>query len=121
MAIRPPESKLTVGLAIELIALLMDGTMMPATQRGEIRERRWSALSPVTDVVALDESAVAPGKSTTAVPMMQCSPQRCRYRPSSCSDLRDAAVGIMPHDHARRVAGEPLGRFRGNACAAVDD
>ena len=73
MAIRSPESKLTVGLAIELIALLMDGTMMPATQRGEIRERRWSALSPVTDVVALDESAVAAGKSTTAVAMMQCS------------------------------------------------
>ena len=40
---------------------------------------------------------------------------------SSCSDLRDAAVGIMPHDHASRIAGQPLGRFRGNACAAVYD
>jgi hypothetical protein len=31
LAIRSPESKLTVGLTIELIALLMDSAMMPAT------------------------------------------------------------------------------------------
>jgi len=71
LAIGSPESKLTVGLAIELIALLMDGAMMPATQRGEIRERRGSALSPVTDVVALDESAVAAGKATALVTMLK--------------------------------------------------
>ncbi len=71
MAIRSTEAKLTAGLAIELIALLMDGAMMPATQRGEIRERRGSALSPVTDVVALDEARAAAGEATALVTMLK--------------------------------------------------
>ncbi len=71
MAIRSTEAKLTAGLAIELIALLMDGAMMPATQRGEIRERRGSAPSPVTNVVALDEAHAAAGETTALVTMLK--------------------------------------------------
>jgi hypothetical protein len=54
-AVRAAESKLAVGPSIELVALLVNGAVVPPTEQGEIRERGRAPLSPVTDVMALSE------------------------------------------------------------------
>ncbi len=38
-AVRTAEAKLAVRLSIELVVLLVDGAVMPATEQREIRER----------------------------------------------------------------------------------
>src|SRR4030095_2271653 len=57
--IRAAEARLTIWLSIDLIALLVDGAVMAATEQDEVRERRGAALSPVADVVSLTKTAVA--------------------------------------------------------------
>ena len=54
-AIRATEPKLAGGLSIDLVALLVNGAVVPPTEQGEIRERGRAPLSPVTDVMALSE------------------------------------------------------------------
>ena len=61
-AVRPPEPKRAVGLSIDLIALLVDRAVVPATEQREVRERGWAALRPVTDVMPLAERSPQPGK-----------------------------------------------------------
>jgi hypothetical protein len=39
LAIRAAKPKVAVRLSIELVALLMNGAVMPAAEQGEIRER----------------------------------------------------------------------------------
>ncbi len=45
-AVRATEAKLAVGLPIELVALLVDGAVVPATEQGEVRERGGAAVGP---------------------------------------------------------------------------
>jgi hypothetical protein len=54
-AVRSAEAKLAVGPSIELVALLVNGAVVPTTEQCEIRERGRAPLSPVTDVMALSE------------------------------------------------------------------
>jgi hypothetical protein len=68
--VRTAEAKLAVCLAIDSIAFLVNRPMMPATQDGQVRQRGWASLSPVTDMMALSESHVAAGKATAAVSVM---------------------------------------------------
>jgi len=72
--VRAAEAKLAVGLSRDLIALLVDRAMVPATQQGEIRQRGWAAVRPVTDVMALAEPNPAAREAATAVAMVERSP-----------------------------------------------
>jgi hypothetical protein len=65
--VRAAELKFAVRLSFELVALLMDGAMMTATKHGEVRERGWSALSPVMYVMALAEPDDAARETAAAV------------------------------------------------------
>ena len=56
MAVRPLKSELAVGLSVHLVPLLVIRAVVPATEQGEIRERRRAAVCPVTDVMALTEA-----------------------------------------------------------------
>jgi len=47
LAVRAAEPKLAVGLSIDLVALLVNGAVVPATEQGEIRERGGAPLGPV--------------------------------------------------------------------------
>jgi len=78
-------------------------------------------MSPVMDVVALSKPTPTARKAATLVAMLECSPQRGRNRARPCSDFDRAAGLIVAHHHARRVARNPLGRFRGNARTPVED
>ena len=55
------------------------------------------------------------------VSVLQRPPQRGRNRAGPSPYFHDPAIGIVSHDHTARVARQPLGRFRGNVCAALED
>src|SRR6266542_965156 len=46
-AVRPPEPEHAVGLEVDLIALLVDRAVVPATEEREVGERGRAALRPV--------------------------------------------------------------------------
>jgi len=73
-AVRVAEPKLAVGLPIELVALLMDGAVVAATEHGEIRERGRAALRPVADVMALAEADPTAREAAAAVSMVEGPP-----------------------------------------------
>ena len=54
-AIRPPELECAVRLSIDVIALLVDRPVVPATEQREIRQRGRAACRPVPDVMPLTE------------------------------------------------------------------
>ena len=60
----------------------------------------------------------SPG-SGSPVPMLQRPPQRRRNRPRPGPDLHHPPVLVVPHHHPACVAGQPLGRFRGNVAPFV--
>ena len=71
LAVRAAEPKLAIGLSIELIALLVHGPVVPATEHGEIREHGGAPLGPVTDVMSLAESPPAARKTTAPISVVQ--------------------------------------------------
>src|SRR5262245_47225451 len=106
--IGPPELKRAVRMALDLIALLVDRAMVPATQEREIRELRWPTLSPVTDVVSLPNPYAAAREATPVVAMMQHPAERGRDRAGPGADLGHKPVRVMTHYDAHRVAGQAL-------------
>jgi len=44
LAVRSSESERAVGQSLDLLALFVNSAMVPATEQGEVRERRRSAL-----------------------------------------------------------------------------
>ena len=115
------ELQLAVRLSSQLIAVLVNGAMMPTTEQGQIRERGGPALGPVTDVMALAESHSAAREATAAVSVMERPPERRRNRAGSGRNLHDSTVETVLHHHAARVARQALRRFRGNAHAVLED
>jgi hypothetical protein len=73
-AVRAAEPKLSVRLSVELVALLVNGAVMPATEQGEIRERGGAPLCPMTDVMSLPEPKPAARETAAAVSMMERPP-----------------------------------------------
>ncbi len=73
-AVRAAEPKLSVRLSVELVALLVNGAVVPATEQGEIRERGGAPLCPVTDVMSLAEANPAPRKAAAAISMVERPP-----------------------------------------------
>jgi hypothetical protein len=59
---------------MELVALFVDGAVMPATEQGKIRERRGAPLGPVTDVMALAEANPTAREAAAAVAMVEGPP-----------------------------------------------
>jgi len=70
-AVRAAEPKLSVRLSVELVALLVNGAVVPATEQGEIRERGGAPLCPVTDVMSLAEPDATAGEAAAGVSMME--------------------------------------------------
>jgi hypothetical protein len=74
LAVRPAELQRAVGLSLDLIALLVNRPMVPATEHGQIRERGGPALSPVSNVMALPEAHGAAREPAPVVSMMERAP-----------------------------------------------
>jgi len=58
-AVRPQEPERAVGLPIDLVALLVHGAMVPATEERKVRERGRAPLRPVAEVMSLGEADVS--------------------------------------------------------------
>ncbi len=93
---------------------------MPAAQEREVRKRCRTAVRPVAEMMPLPEADAAAGKAATPVPMVERSTQSGGNRPGLGTDLQQAPVVVVAHHHPTRVARQALGRFRGNARAAVE-
>jgi hypothetical protein len=118
-AVRAPEPERSVGLSIDLIALLVDRAVMPATEQGQVRERGGAAARPVAEVMALAEREPAAREATGPVSMVKGAPQGRGNRPRPGADLHEAPVLVVAHDHAAGVARQALGRFRGTPHVAI--
>ena len=68
------ELQLAVGLSSQLIAVLVNGAMMPTTEQGQIRERSRASLGPMADVMALAESNPAAREATAPISVVQRPP-----------------------------------------------
>jgi hypothetical protein len=73
-SVRATEQQLAVGPSLELVAFLVNGAMVPATEQGEIRERGGASLGPVMDVMALAESHPAAREAAAAVSVVERPP-----------------------------------------------
>jgi hypothetical protein len=111
LAVRAAEPKLAVGLSLDLVALVVNGAVVPATEKGQIRERGGTTLCPVTDVMALPEPPPAARKAAAAVSVMECPPDRRWDRAGPGSDLHHTAVETVPHHDPARVARQAPRRF----------
>jgi len=121
VAARATESKLAVGLSVDLGAFFVNRAVVTATQQREIRKRRGASIGPVTDVVALTESNSAAGKAAAAVSVVECPPY-CRWnRAGPRRDLDDAAVPIVLHTNPAGVTRDAPGRFNRNARAVLEE
>ncbi len=121
LTVRATEAKLATRLSIELIAFFVNGAVMPATEQGEIRERRGPAIGPVTDVMALAEANPAAREAAAAVAMVERAPYRRWNRARTRADFDSAAVPAVLHHHQARVARDAPRRFRGNARAVFEE
>jgi len=110
-AVRAAEPKLVVGLSIDLVALLVNGAVVPPTEQGEIRKRGGASLGPVTDVMALAESHPAARETAAAVSVMERPPKRRGDRPGPGTDFHNAAVPAVLHHHPARIARQAPSRF----------
>ena len=102
------------GLSLDLVALLVDGAVVPATEQARFE----SVVGPPWPSGGCDgpgRTHAAAREAAAAVPMMERAPQRRRNRAGPGPDLHDAAVGVVAHDHPARVARQAARRFRGNA------
>jgi hypothetical protein len=60
----PAEAQFAIAQSLHLVALFVHCSMVPPTQQDEIRQRRWSAIRPVADVMSLAQRHPAAGEST---------------------------------------------------------
>jgi hypothetical protein len=111
LAVRSPELKRAVGLSIDLIALLVDRAVVPATEQREIRQPGWAPVRPMMEVMALPERHSAAREAADLVTMVERASQRRRNRPRPGPDLDGAPLLVVPHHHPARVARQALGRF----------
>jgi hypothetical protein len=109
-----------VCLSINSEPLLVDGSVMPATQQRQVREGRGATVRPVTEVMPLPERQSAAWEATGSIARVERSPQRGRNRARPGPDFDNAPVWIVPHHHPARVARQAVGRFRGNAHALLE-
>ena len=110
-AVRSAEPQLAVGLSIDLVALLVNGAVVPATEQGEIRNGGGAPLGPVTDVMALPEPHPAAREAAVAVSVMERPPDRRWDRASPSSGLHHTAVETVLHHHPARIARQAAETF----------
>src|SRR5215813_12934614 len=120
LAVRPTEAKLAIGLSLDVITLLVNGAMVATTEQGEVGERGGAAVGPVLDVMALAEASPTAGKTTAAVPVVECSADRRRNRAGPRADLQQMPVGVVAHHDPARVARQALRRSGRNAYAILE-
>jgi len=102
----------------DVVAPLMDQTMMPTAQQHRIREARLAPIGPMADVVRIDEASVrTAGKGAAAIPGPQGALERRRHRALLAPDIQGLAVGPIHHRHDTAVAAQAFNGFHGQVRA----
>ena len=73
-AVRSEEPERAVGPPRDLVALLVDGAVMSAAKKREVRERGGAPVGPVAEVMPLAEADAAARKPATPVTMVERPP-----------------------------------------------
>ena len=68
--VRVAELQFAVSQPLDLVAFVMDHTVMSPTKHGQVRERGGPAMRPVADVMTLAEAHAAAREATAAIPML---------------------------------------------------
>ena len=71
--------------------------------------------------MALTDPDTAAREAAAAVAVVQRAPDGGRNRPGPGTDLHDPAVGVVSHHDPAGIAGQTLGRSRGNARTVFKD
>src|SRR5439155_20541196 len=70
-AVRSPEAERSVGLSIDLIALLVNRAMVATAEQCEVRQGGGAAVGPVADVMPLTESYPAAGEAAASIAVVE--------------------------------------------------
>jgi hypothetical protein len=108
---RVAERQRAIGLALDGVALFVHGPVMPATEQGQICQRRRASTRPVVNVMPLRDPDAAAGEATAAVAMLERPAERRRNRSRARADLDESAVGVRTHHDTACIARQALGRF----------
>jgi hypothetical protein len=73
-AVRSPEAQLSVGLSTHLVALLVNGAVVAATEQCEIRQGGRASVRPVAEVMPLAERQPASWETAASVAVVERSP-----------------------------------------------
>ena len=71
LAVGSPEAELAVGPSIHLVALLVNGAVVTATEQCEVRQRGQAAVCPVANVMALAEREPAAREAAATVAVVE--------------------------------------------------
>jgi hypothetical protein len=91
----------------------------PAKEQ-EVVEPSRTPIRPVAKMMGLAHTPVTARESAAAVAVLQSAAQRRRYRPGTPAHVEDRTIMPVGDVDCGRVAGEPPGRFRGNADGIVE-
>jgi hypothetical protein len=78
--IGPAELKRAVRPSLNRESLLVDGSVMPATQQRQVREGCGATVRPVTEVMPLPERQSTAWEATGTIARVERAPQRGRNR-----------------------------------------
>ena len=101
------ESERVVRGARDAVALFMDRAVMAPAEEDEVRQRGWTALSPVAYVMPLADPHLAAREPAGPVPMEQCRRNaggmtRVRAPISSSRPSRSCRITTRLASHAKR-------------------
>src|SRR5688500_6628794 len=92
--------------------------MAPADEHG-VLEIGLPDVSPVNDVMPVDDPMRAAGKTTAAIPNAQRAPERGGNRPRLPADVERLAGRIIQNRNDAGIAEQPPTGFRGEARAIL--
>ena len=105
----------------QLETTLMHQAMVPWTKTDEVVEARFTAVSPMLDVMSVEPAGVsAAGKSAAAIANEKSATDGRRNRPGLAANVEHTATVVGADGDEAGVAGDATKRFRGNAAAVFE-
>src|SRR3989442_3777161 len=94
-AVGSPKAERSVGLAIDLVSLLVNRAVVATTEQREIRQRRGAAVRPVADVMALTESHATAREAAASKPVVEPASESRRGGARAAAAPPVPALGVL--------------------------
>ena len=111
---------MTCGVAALAAPLAAQNPQMRRQLQQQVVERGFASLGPVAYVVRVAEAHPTPREPASLVAVGQRPAQSGRDDARLAAQIEDIALRIVGHDHLAGVAGDALGRSRGNVGAVLE-